>query len=126
MAQGCFSEEPGELRPPFTDTDGWDVRYDTYHSPAWWRAHVGTSGAFDVETCVELEDGDVMWEDDVLYRGDRAGWSADYLSRAGWLIRHIRHGQTHRSRLTHLLLKAVRRTPVDGHSGTLDIPGVQP
>lgn len=126
VAQGCFSEEPGEMGPPFTDADGWDVRYDTYHSPAWWRTHVESSGAFDVEACAELEDGDVIWEDDVLYRGDRAGWSADYLSRAGWLIRHIRHGQTSRPRLTHLLLTAVRRTPGAYASDTLDTPGAQP
>ena len=67
-----------------------------------------------------------MWEDDVLYRGDCAGWSADHLSRAGWLIRHIRYGQTHRPRLTHLLLKAVRRTPRTAASVAFDIPGVQP
>ncbi len=121
VAQGCFSEEPGEMRPPFTNTGGWDVRYDTYHSPAWWRAHVEASGVFDVEACAEVEDGDVMWEDDVLYRGHRAGWSADYLSRAGWLIEHIRHGQSHRPRLTHLLLTAVRRTSGAAAPDTLDI-----
>jgi hypothetical protein len=65
-------------------------------------------GVFDVEACTEFEDGYVMWEDDVLYRGNRAGWSTDYLSRAGWLIRHIQYGQAHPPRLTHFLLKAVR------------------
>ena len=76
--------------------------------------------------CAEFEDGDVMWEDDVLYRGDRAGWRADYLSRAGWLMQHIRYGQTHRPRLTHLLLTAVRRAPAEEGSRALDISGVHP
>ena len=126
VAQGCFSDECEAIPEPFRDSNGWQADYARYHSAPWWRAHLEASGAFRVEACAEFEDGDVMWEDDVLYRGDRAGWSADYLSRAGWLIRHIRYGQIHRPRLTHLLLKAVRRTPVDARSGALDIPGVHP
>lgn len=110
IAQGCFSEECAEIPEPFGDTGGWQADYARYHSAPWWRARIEASGVFDVEACAAFEDGDVMWEDDVLYRGDRAGWSADYLSRAGWLIRHVQYGQTHRPRLTHLLLKAVRRS----------------
>lgn len=117
FAQGCFSEEPGELRPPFTDTDGWDVRYDTYHSPAWWRSHVESSRAFTVETCHEVLDGDLLWEDDVCYRGDRAGWSQDYLARSGWLMRHILHGRSSRPALTHMLLAATR--PHHGSASTV-------
>lgn len=108
VAQGCFSDELDELVPPFTDTDGWDVRYDTYHSPWWWRTHVEASGAFNVDCCDELVDGDLLWEDDVAYRGDRAGWSQDYLARSGWLMRHILHGRAGRPRLTHLLLAATQ------------------
>lgn len=54
-------------------------------------------------------DGDVLWEDDVLSRGDRAGWSDDYLARSQWLIRHILHGRSHQPSLTHMLLAATRR-----------------
>jgi SAM-dependent methyltransferase len=109
FAQGCFSEEPDGIGPPFTDTGGWDVRYETYHSPAWWRTHVESSGAFAVETCDEVPDGDILWEDDVLYRGDRAGWSEQYLARSGWLMRHILHGRSSRPALTHMMLVASRR-----------------
>lgn len=126
IAHGCFSEECGAIPEPFRDTGGWQADYARYHSAPWWRAHVEASGVFDVEACTEFEDGDVMWEDDVLYRGDRAGWNADYLSRAGWLIRHIAFGQTNRPRLTHLLLKAVRRTRGASASDTIYVPGVQP
>lgn len=111
ITQGCFSDECAVLPEPFIDTDGWQADYARYHSAPWWRAHVASSGVFDVEGCAEFEDGGVMWEDDVLYRGDRAAWSDDYLARAGWLIRHIQHGHTHRPRLTHLWLTAIRRSP---------------
>ncbi len=127
IAHGCFSEECTAIPEPFRNTDGWQADYTQYHSAPWWRAHVEASGAFDVEACTEFDDGDVMWEDDVLYRGDRAGWSADFLSRAGWLIRHIQYGQTQRPRLTHLLLKAVRRAERASVSITPSIPrGPQP
>jgi SAM-dependent methyltransferase len=109
IAQGCFSEEFGEVLPPFTETDGWNVEYETYHWPAWWRAHFTSSGVFDVSVCREVAGGDVLWEDDVLYRGDRAGWSEDYLARSRWLICHILHGRSHRPSLTHMLLAATRR-----------------
>lgn len=109
IAQGCFSEECADVPPPFTETDGWKAEYHTYHSPAWWRAHFTSSGAFDVRVCREVADGDVLWEDDVLYRGDRAGWSDDYLARSQWLIRHILHGRSHQPALTHMLLAATRR-----------------
>ena len=108
IAQGCFSEEPGTLGPPFTDTDGWDVRYDTYHSPAWGRTHVESSGAFTVDACHEVIDGDILWEDDVRYRGDRAGWSQDFLARSAWLMRHILHGHSSGHALTHMMLVASR------------------
>lgn len=130
IAQGCFSEELAEVSPPFTETDGWNAGYHTYHSPEWWRAHVASSGVFDVTVCREVVGGDVLWEDDVLYRGDRAGWSDDYLARSRWLIRHILHGRSHRPALTHLLLAASRRDRASV-SGSADAPlhtsgGLQP
>lgn len=81
----------------------------TYHSPRWWQSHVASSGRFDIQACDELHDDSVFWEDDVLYRGDRAGWSRDFLSQSAWLIRHFQYGRTHAPRLTHLLLAASRR-----------------
>jgi SAM-dependent methyltransferase len=118
IAQGCFSEEFGEVPQPFADTDGWNAGYHTYHSPAWWRAHFTSSGAFDVSVCREVAGGDVLWEDDVLYRGERAGWSEDYLARSRWLIRHILHGRSHRPSLTHMLLAATRRDRASVSSST--------
>lgn len=109
FSQGCFGQEPGELPPLFRETDGWDVGYGNYHSPAWWQDHIASSGAFDVEVAQEVLDGDILWEDDVLYRGDRAGWSEEFLTRSKWLIRQIAHGQTMAPSLTHCLVSAKRR-----------------
>lgn len=106
IAQTCFDAEVNPLPDVFSETDGWDAGYRTYHSPGWWQDHVAHGGAFRVDTCEELCDGDVLWEDDVLYRGDRDGWSDGYLSRFAWLLRHLLHGRTGRPRLTHFMLTA--------------------
>lgn len=106
IAQTCFDTEVDPLPSVFSETDGWDAGYRAYHAPGWWRDHVGESGVFRVETCEEVPDGDILWEDDVLYRGDRDGWSDAYLSRFAWLFRHIAHGRTGRPRLTHFMLTA--------------------
>ena len=109
FAQGCFREEPAPLPALFQQTDGWHAEYERYHSPGWWREHVAASGLFDVTTAEEIEEGPVIWEDDVLYRGDRAGWSEVFLSNSQWLIRQIAHGQTSSPTLTHCIVCAKRK-----------------
>ena len=108
FAQGCFRQEPDALPSLFRETDGWHVEYDKYHSPGWWRNHLQASGRFDVATAQEVPDGDILWEDDVLYRGDRAGWSDDFLADSAWLIRQIAHGRASTPTLTHCLVRAVK------------------
>jgi hypothetical protein len=61
-----------------------------------------------VELAQEVPDGDIFWEDDVIYRGDRAQWSHAFLTRSAWLIRHIAHGQKNAPTLTHCLVSAVK------------------
>lgn len=109
FAQGCFKQEPREWPALFLETDGWNVQYGNYHCADWWREHIASSGVFDVELAQEVLDGDILWEDDVLYRGDRAGWSEDFLSRSAWLIRQIAHGQTKAPSLTHCVVYARRK-----------------
>jgi SAM-dependent methyltransferase len=109
FAQGCFRHEPEELPLLFQDTGGWKVDYRNYHSAGWWRDHVAASGLFDVMTAEEIEGGQVLWEDDVLRRGDRAGWSEAFLSNSQWLIRQIAHGQTSSPTLTHCIVCAKRK-----------------
>lgn len=109
FSQGCFRCEPGALPPLFQDTGGWKADYNHYHSPDWWRDHVAASGLFDVLTAEEVEGGQVLWEDDVLRRGDRAGWSNEFLENSQWLIRQIAHGQTSSPTLTHCIVGAKRK-----------------
>ena len=109
FAQGCFRHEPEALPPLFQETGGWKADYHHYHSAHWWRDHVAASGLFEVMTAVEVDGGQVLWEDDVLRRGDRAGWSDAFLSNSQWLIRQIAHGQTSSPTLTHCIVCAKRK-----------------
>ena len=110
FAQGCFQQEPDGWPAVFTETDGWHVEYGNYHSPDWWRDHVESSGTLEVGVCKEVLDGDILWEDDVLYRGNRAQWNEDFFRRSAWLIRQIAHGQTMAPLLTHCILCAAKHT----------------
>lgn len=109
IAQGCFRDEVEVFPPLFTDTGGWNAEYGKYHSPGWWRNHFESSQALEVTLAREVRDGDIMWEDDVLYRGERDGWSAGYLERSAWLIRQILHGSTSPPVLTHCMVVAAKR-----------------
>ena len=51
-----------------------DLPFRNYHSPPWWVALFEKTRLVDLLNCEELHDGLVMWEDDVLYHGEQAGW----------------------------------------------------
>ena len=108
IAQTCFDVEIDPLPTIFSQADGWHAQYNSYHSPGWWRNHVESRDGLDVCTCDELVDGDIYWEDDVLYHGDRDGWTPEFLARFSWLFAHILHGRLAQPRLTHFLLLASR------------------
>jgi SAM-dependent methyltransferase len=109
FSQGCFRREVDEMPALFRQTNGWKTDYRSYHSPVWWRDHIAASGLFDVLVAEELEAGQTLWEDDVLYRGDRAAWSDAFLSDSAWLIRQIAHGQNNSPTLTHCIVCAERK-----------------
>lgn len=109
IAQGCFRREVEVLPPLFCATDGWNAEYAKYHCPSWWQRHLESNGPLTVRVAEEIPDGELLWEDDVLYRGDRAGWSAQFLEHSGWLIRQIVHGRTAEPSLTHCLLMGEKR-----------------
>jgi SAM-dependent methyltransferase len=108
IAQGCFREEPGDLPPIFRNTDGWHAEYDKYHSAVWWRDYFAADPALKVTRAEEVVDGDVLWEDDVLYRCERHRWDPAYVSHSAWLIRHILHGRSASPSLTHCVVVAAR------------------
>ena len=98
----CFDREPDDNLPEvFTETGGWDAEYRHYHSPPWWSALFEETRLVDVLACEELHDGLVMWEDDVLYNGERAGWSRSWFEKSKWLIDQIVFSRDHEPSLTH-------------------------
>ena len=71
---GVFRDQPGELPPVLRNTDGWHAEYGKYHSAPWWRDCFAADPALAVTRAEEVVDGDILWEDDVLYRCEqRAG-----------------------------------------------------
>jgi len=100
----CFDQEPDEPLPEvFQETAGWDAEYRNYHSPPWWRALFEETRLVDILTCEELDDGLVMWEDDVLYDGERAGWDREWFDKSKWLIDQLVFSRDHRPCLTHYI-----------------------
>lgn len=108
IAQGCFRHEVDVLPPLFAETAGWNAEYDKYHSPSWWRHHFASCEDLEVVRAEEVIDGDVMWEDDVLYRGELADWSESYFANSSWLMRHILHGRAAAPSLTHCMVVATK------------------
>ncbi|MFN0313836.1 MAG: SAM-dependent methyltransferase [Burkholderiales bacterium] len=109
IAQGCFRHEVKAFPPLFMDTGGWHAEYEKYHSPGWWRNHFLSCQNLEVTLAREVPDGDILWEDDVLYRCERQGWSAEYLGYSAWLIRQIVHGRKATPALTHCMVVATKR-----------------
>lgn len=100
----CFDREPEGLLPEVYDqTGGWDAEYRNYHSPSWWRALFEETRLVDVLNCGELCDGLVMWEDDVLYHGEHAGWGSAWFEKSRWLIDQIVFSRDHEPSLTHYI-----------------------
>ena len=101
----CFNEEPRDGRLPevFSHTDGWNAEYENYHSPSWWKILFESTRLVDVVDVRELSDGLVMWEDDVLSSGERAGWTEDWYNKSKWLIDQLVYSRDHRPSLTHYI-----------------------
>ena len=98
----CFDQEPkGPLPEVFQETAGWDAEYRNYHSPPCWEALFKETRLVDVLNCEELHDGLVMWEDDVLYHGERAGWGNAWFEKSKWLIDQLVFSRDHKPSLTH-------------------------
>ena len=111
IGQTCFRHEPKSLAGVFLDTGGYDAEYRKYHSPAWWRDMFAASGELDVECAQEVTEGAVMWEDHVLYHGDKEGWSVNFMHRHSWLMQQILAGRHEPPVLTHFLLTARKCGP---------------
>ena len=115
----CFDQEPDEPLPEvFRETAGWDAEYRNYHSPAWWEALFEETRLVDILNCEELHDGLVMWEDEVLYHGERVGWGSEWFEKSKWLIDQLVFSRDHRPHLTHYIAtveKKRRSSVLDGN-----------
>ena len=109
IAQTCFDTETNNLPDIFRQTNGWNAEYEKYHSPDWWRSLFEATENFEVEFCQEISDGKVMWEDHVLYCGNLANWSEEYLEKTAWLIRQLIWGKVNSPALTHFILSATKK-----------------
>jgi len=109
IAQTCFDTETNNLPDIFRQTNGWNAEYEKYHSPDWWQSLFEASGNFEVEFCEEISDGKVMWEDHVLYCGERSNWSKEYFEKTAWLIRQLIWGKINSPALTHFILSAAKK-----------------
>ncbi len=78
-------------------------------------AHLEPGGRFeetrlvDILSCEELHDGLVMWEDDVLYHGEHAGWGGAWFEKSKWLIDQIVFSRDHEPALTHYIATAEKK-----------------
>lgn len=109
----CFNQEPDRSFPEvYKETDGWDAEYRNYHSPPWWRTLFEETRLVDVLSCEELDDGLVMWEDDVLYHGHSVGWDSGWFEKSKWLIDQLVFSRDHRPYLTHYIATVEKKAVV--------------
>ena len=107
----CFDQEASDEGLPaiYSQNDGWNTEYSNYHSPTWWKDLFLETRMVDVVECSELDDGLVMWEDEVLHHGQRAGWTAEWHRKAKWLIDQLLFSHDYKPALTHYVATLERK-----------------
>ena len=63
-----------------------------------------------VIACSELEDGLIMWEDEILHHGQRAGWTEQWYRKDSWLIDQLLFSRDHVPYLTHFVATVERNS----------------
>ena len=92
------------LPPPYDDVNVWDEDFSKMHSPAWWENLFRESGLLRVETCFELQDAEVLYEDLVKYQIEH-DLDPDDVQIS---IQQIEYGRLHRPAKTLFVLTAVK------------------
>jgi SAM-dependent methyltransferase len=90
------------LPPPNEQINVWEDDFSKMHSPPWWEDLFKESGLLRVDTCQELEDAEVLYEDLVKYQIEHDLDPADIQAS----IRQIEHGRFHRPAKTLFVLAA--------------------
>ena len=108
----CFNREfmareLSHLPKEYDDgTDLWMCEFSKMHSPSWWAALLEDSGLVCIEECTELQDGVIMWEDELRYNIEHRGWSQELASTN---FSQIAYGYDHEPYLTHFVLIATKK-----------------
>lgn len=92
------------LPPPLEHINVWQDDFSKMHSPRWWKSLFLHSGLLVVESCCELEDAEVLYEDLVKYQIEHDLDRADVQVS----IQQIEYGRAHRPAKTLFVLTAVR------------------
>ena len=59
-----------------------------------------------------------MWEDEVLYHGEHAGWGSGWFEKSKWLIEQLGFSRDHRPALTHYVATVQKKDwPRDRSTG---------
>jgi SAM-dependent methyltransferase len=101
----CFDREP--RRPvPAVYEGPWAQEYSKYHSPAWWGEKLLSFDLFADVTAWEADDGQALWDDDLLFDLARGEDPKRLLADA----REITFGRDHPGQpvLTHHVLRATK------------------
>ena len=93
------------LPPPDEEINVWEADFSKMHSPPWWATLCRDSALLEVESCSELEDAEVLYEDLVRYQIEHDLEPADVQAS----IQEIEYGRVHRPAKTLFVLSAVRR-----------------
>ncbi len=92
------------LPPPNEHVNVWEDDFSKMHSPPWWEALFRDSGLLQVESCGELDDAEVLYEDLVKYQIEHDLDPADVQIS----IQQIEYGRSHRPAKTLFTLAAVK------------------
>jgi hypothetical protein len=84
--------------------DVFEDDFKKQHTPGWWKALFQASGVVNVETCFELEDSDVIYEELVRYEHEHQTDAFDVQI----CLDQIEWGRTHQPRKTLFVLTASR------------------
>ena len=113
LGSPCFSAEfradaLSHLPSVYDDgTDLWAKEFSRYHSPDWWKTLIDGTGLMSVLQSEELEDGVILWEDDVLYNLEHGG-KAEVAAKDADQYTFRQEGMPY---LTHFVLCAERIKP---------------
>lgn len=106
IIQSTFSKE-GKLPDVFLKSNGWETDYSTYFYPNWWKKHFKNNG-YQIIDCFELLQGKQIWEDNILYYGNKTNWTESYFKSHGWLMEQVLY-DVKGFYLTHFLLTAINK-----------------